>query len=728
MPRVDGLDGLRTLSAFGVIIYHSLGAILGGNPAPGLVLPPVALAFFLVSGYVIYRPMVIADLGGTPQPKLRPFYTSRILRVVPLWWLAVGTYLIAFGTEPLQSVRDWILTFAILQVLDVNIRYDIIGPAWALSTEWVFYLVAPLWARLIIVLRRSLAPRVDRARWQLGGTALVGIICIFTPPARPFIATVVGVACAIVDVERVRTGRDPWIVSLVRSPWFTPLVTVVGAGLLLVYPYSEGLSVQWAESDLPLLAIWIAMATAWFAPLVFGRRQGRIRTALGGPLMMRLALLTYGLFLWHELFLSAILRGIGADVNIYAALYIVIVGSLVLSTITFIGLEEPLILLRRRWGNSRTPLPPPIVEHSLVQRARALGALEGLRVVAAAAVIGFHVISTTATSPAWQRAANVTVVAAALLFLMLSAFVLYRTVIGSSDGSGPRIGPGRFMLDRLARLYPLYWCAQAVMLAQRGTETIHGWGDWAQIVLLIPLPDTRLLSEVGLGPLTIVLVAEVILGFLVPVQHRVADRLAKRNGWLRAQIMTLTVLVALALLVAAAESPAAILFIPVVAGIGLAVIEAEQRRRRQRFAFVTRFAPHTGFLGGLSLGILVLDWMRSNTVAGDPVFGVDPMEHLVPAMTAAAIILFAVVLGPQRSPLHRFLAHAMFRYLADATYGLYLFTIPVLIALIARVDLPGTAVFVLVGVASVMIGTAAHRLVVEPARALVLPSSRDASR
>jgi peptidoglycan/LPS O-acetylase OafA/YrhL len=345
LGRVDGLDGLRVLGALAVVVYHVVGSVQAANPPAMVILPPFAFAFFLISGFVIYRPFAAAHLTKRRMPPIGRFVVGRAIRVLPLWWLAVAVYLTVRG-NPLQGTWDWIATLGLLQYAERDVRYAVIGPAWALSVEWIFYVSVPFLATGLWWLNRRLAPKVAPVRVQVAALAALAVPAMVFPAGRPFVAIIGGMALAVTDVHRRLAGVTPTWLLLLRRPSTAVVTTAVAWGLLVVYPYKEGLSVQWVEQDPLVVAIWIAVAVTWFAPVAFRAPSGPITTALAAPAMVRFSLLTFGIYLWHDLVLQETVDRLGTDAHLVAALYLTLLGALALAAFTFFTVERPLMVLK----------------------------------------------------------------------------------------------------------------------------------------------------------------------------------------------------------------------------------------------------------------------------------------------------------------------------------------------------------------------------------------------
>ncbi|MCB1030350.1 MAG: acyltransferase [Acidimicrobiales bacterium] len=346
LQRVGGLDGLRVLGAIGVVIYHTVGAVADSTPKVIQVAPPMAFTFFIISGFVLYRPLARAHMERRRVPSPTRFWIGRIIRVMPLWWTAVTIYLLVNGTDSLKRPIDWFVTYASFQYVVRDARYAVIGPAWALSVEWIFYMSVPVFALALRSLNRRFFPRVEPVRIQLSFLIPLLIITAIISTTRPFMAILVGMVLSVVEIHQAQTNKRLELLRVLGSPGFALGVTVVAAVVLAFYEFPSGLSVQWLEQDPFIVVIWIVVATAWFGTVAFGRGNGIITKHLGSPLMARLSVLTFGLYVWHDLVLHQVTSHLGTDAHLGAALFLTLLGSILLATFTYLVIERPLMSVR----------------------------------------------------------------------------------------------------------------------------------------------------------------------------------------------------------------------------------------------------------------------------------------------------------------------------------------------------------------------------------------------
>src|SRR2546423_11977367 len=97
------IDAVRAVACLWVMLFHA--AYLTGFIHSGNVLRPwvaqagtAAMVFFLVSGFLLYRPFVQASVAGERAPSSITFWWRRLLRVVPGYWVALKLINLVLGT------------------------------------------------------------------------------------------------------------------------------------------------------------------------------------------------------------------------------------------------------------------------------------------------------------------------------------------------------------------------------------------------------------------------------------------------------------------------------------------------------------------------------------------------------------------------------------------------------------------------------------------------------
>jgi peptidoglycan/LPS O-acetylase OafA/YrhL len=189
--RLVGIEGLRALAAAGVVIYHtgqvaSRPGELGAGPLAIALVPFAAgvTLFFVLSGFLLYRPFATAVVRGEPFPSVRRYYRNRALRILPAYWfiLAVAALVLqstVVGFEPpnlisgaLTDLGRLLKSVFLVQNYSPNSIGTGITPAWSLAIEVVFYLVLPLLAFAALVTQRRLRSH-SLAHWSILAPVLI---------------------------------------------------------------------------------------------------------------------------------------------------------------------------------------------------------------------------------------------------------------------------------------------------------------------------------------------------------------------------------------------------------------------------------------------------------------------------------------------------------------------------------------------------------------------------
>ncbi len=170
--RAQALDLIRAFAAMAVLTYHVWLYRLPNPNKPtregfvdhvlfewriGLVV------FFVMSGYLLYRPLVAAWDSAPRVVPLGQYYWRRIVRIVPAYYLAiVGSIILLWGLADTPGVRlppaDQLWLFAFfLQNYSRETLLTLDAPTWTLAVQAAFYLVFPLFL--------VFASRMGRRAW-----------------------------------------------------------------------------------------------------------------------------------------------------------------------------------------------------------------------------------------------------------------------------------------------------------------------------------------------------------------------------------------------------------------------------------------------------------------------------------------------------------------------------------------------------------------------------------
>src|SRR4051812_39737375 len=102
-PRFPGFDGLRALAAVSVFFYHLVAR--DGRPLSShwgkyvFVMNLGVPMFFMLSGFLLYRPFVAARFHGQRSLSTREFWRRRALRILPGFWVALTVLCLVFSVN-----------------------------------------------------------------------------------------------------------------------------------------------------------------------------------------------------------------------------------------------------------------------------------------------------------------------------------------------------------------------------------------------------------------------------------------------------------------------------------------------------------------------------------------------------------------------------------------------------------------------------------------------------
>jgi len=170
--RVSALTGLRAVAALLVVGTHA--AFATGKLTHGYVgaiyarLEVGVAIFFVLTGFLLFRPWVRAAAGGSAEPDLRRYARHRIRRIVPGYTVTVLVVFALYtvftpGPNPGQSWYGLLryLTFTQIYTDDylITLLHTGLSQMWSLAVEVSFYAVLPGLAYLLLRV-------VCRGQWQ----------------------------------------------------------------------------------------------------------------------------------------------------------------------------------------------------------------------------------------------------------------------------------------------------------------------------------------------------------------------------------------------------------------------------------------------------------------------------------------------------------------------------------------------------------------------------------
>jgi peptidoglycan/LPS O-acetylase OafA/YrhL len=371
-PRFPLFDSLRAFAALGVLVSHagylagaSQDAWYGSVVAQGSVGVTV---FFVISGFLLYRPFLAADLEGRPRARLRDYARRRVLRIVPAYWLALTVIAAVLALPGVLGGDGWHY-YLLLQVYDPGTVGGGLVAAWSLCIEVSFYAYLPFHAALM---RRLGAGRAPAARLRLELAVLALLACASLGARAISLASggsvldltlvttffwfALGMALAVASVAGVRgaVARHPGLCWLAAGAVYLVLAVALRTRDDGVLRYSQG---QWMLQHV-LAGV---LAVCFVAPAALGDELGGWpRRVLAWRTLAWLGLVSYGIYLWQGGWV-AWLTDHGAREWIASSPFVALTlvtaaGTVATAALSYYLLERPLMRWKQR-GPTRRSAP-----------------------------------------------------------------------------------------------------------------------------------------------------------------------------------------------------------------------------------------------------------------------------------------------------------------------------------------------------------------------------------
>lgn len=340
--RIPGLDVIRAAAVFLVIFYHA------GFPVPGGY---GVVAFFVLSGFLITW-LLLKEHDETGNVSLTQFYRRRALRIFPAFYCYVVLVLALKFTKG-DSI-DWPSTASAAGYF-ANYYYPFASQpmpefahTWSLAIEEQFYLLWPLvflfiprhhlgrtlavtiaviWCLRQVYCQMGVSHRYQYGAFELRADALL-----------------IGCLAAVVVHRRVFTGALNAITSRAWQPLVTLSLLIGVIALEDSSRYRDSVGLVLAP---PLLAVLLLQLVA--------QSSSQSWAWINQPWIAFLSKISYGLYLYQQLALYPLQVRTGSTA-------LAVAGTVVLATVSYYVVEEPLLRLKHKRGKRAAlspAIPPP---------------------------------------------------------------------------------------------------------------------------------------------------------------------------------------------------------------------------------------------------------------------------------------------------------------------------------------------------------------------------------
>jgi peptidoglycan/LPS O-acetylase OafA/YrhL len=335
MKYDPALDGLRAVAVSAVVLYHVDSRILPGGWAGVDV-------FFVLSGFLITS-ILSQEIDRTGTIDLKRFYLRRALRLTPALWVLLAFCGLLIVARP-EWRHDGIRAIFFAGTYTMNWNRALgwgpmwkLGHTWSLGMEEQFYLV---WPAIMLLTRRRLRLAVTLAMV----IAIIAWRCDLT--------------LAGADPERTYNGFDTHadalligcvlaMVAIPRKLWCLPaisaLVTAAFAAVLLCVSFRSVLTQSVGLSVAALISL---------ALIVCAREDGWLRKLLSLPALVYTGRISYGFYLWQEIFILLTYRHVPEW-----AMILPVLGAYLTAMASYRWIERPLLRLKDRFHDPRVQAP-----------------------------------------------------------------------------------------------------------------------------------------------------------------------------------------------------------------------------------------------------------------------------------------------------------------------------------------------------------------------------------
>ena len=371
--RFAALEGIRALCALAIVVFHArtfTGPPWGtgggeGDAGPWLAHLNVGVSvFFVLSGFLLFRPFVQAHLTDQGPPGFRAYLARRMIRIYPAYWLALILSTMILGLD----LGNWWATVRIYTLTHIYWGDTALGglvQSWSLATEVSFYLFLPLWAHLV---RRIGAQRANRieihtaslivlylsgvgVRWWLrDGGHSIGYATL----AANTDLFALGMGLALIEVVSRTRGFTPrpvqWLFS--ERPLVAAVLGFACYWALVAIGYPEGFNEPTVFQELARQILFGIIGMAVVGAGVFGlTSQTNTGRLLRSWPLWALGTISYGIYLWHLTLLEKLapIEWLVGSPSLLALVSWAALGSIIAASASWVALERPLIgWLRQR--------------------------------------------------------------------------------------------------------------------------------------------------------------------------------------------------------------------------------------------------------------------------------------------------------------------------------------------------------------------------------------------
>lgn len=343
------LDGIRAIAIIGVLWHHTTQPIewlpMSARGFLGVDL------FFVLSGYLIVT-LMLRERDRHGHISLSKFYMRRTLRIFPVYYALLFILAILFGVV----ARGGGLAVPFMATLPFYVTYtsnwtaidegSLLAIAWSLATEEQFYLV---WPPIEKYLKRALFPILG-VLFVLNQLINYGVIFTEAHARLEVLQSTFTPILLGVLLAHLMHSKDWYerIHQAVGNRYASAVFALIIIALLNIYPLGTDIS------GTPRLLIHLAMVG--FMASCVANEEHVLASVMKSKPIVQLGVVSYGMYLFHMLVVitaQAVLGRVGLD-NMFVLFVVVMIGTYIVSELSFRFYEMPFLRLKKRWATAPT--------------------------------------------------------------------------------------------------------------------------------------------------------------------------------------------------------------------------------------------------------------------------------------------------------------------------------------------------------------------------------------